>query len=343
VIQPDWQKRGLQVLIVVAAFWLLVTVGVAFLREAKAVRDSRKLLAQENAQAVQTAWSLLGPFLVDHPRHRQALFLCGKATVRLELRTEAKQCLDTLGERSPELAEELGKDYRQILTAQTRAQGCDASSFAQRLAWAEELGAPYAASVVEGLDGVIEACKTNNDYSISQFVAVLAQRDQAVKMAEKGYVPVIGKALAQARYWDAYSLAQQAVRLVPNGEPAIKQVLDGERRKVSATVGSLRQLCDRLKTDPRHYTGDSWCFPAAAPPAVQTAKDGWGRAVLYSPLGPDDTQRCYQGFALTSYGGDGAETENDSQSPADEIVCSFVAGNESWQRPNRYWWMPEDR
>ncbi len=312
------------------------------MREAKAVRDSRKLLAQENREATQAAWSLLQPFLAENPRHLQARFLCGKATIRLGLRDEAKQCLAVVGERSPELAEELGKDYRQVLTLQTRTQGCnDASTFEQSLAWAEGLGVPYAESVFEGLDGVAEACRVNN-YGPSQFIAVLAKRDQAMKMVDKGYVPAISRALAQAKYDDAYGLVQHAVYFVPAGEPRIKEVMDSERRKVSVTVGSLRQLCERFKTDTRYRTGNSWCYPVAAPPAVYTVKDGWGGAVLYSPIEPDETQRCHQGFALTSLGGDGAETENGRGNPADEIVCRFVYGQESWQLPHPYWLISND-
>ena len=335
VVQPNWQRKGLQALIVVASLWLLVTVGVAFLREAKAVRVARTLLASEKPQE---AWALLSPFLMDHPQHRQALFLCGKATIRLGLRNEAKLCLTALGERSPELAEELGKDYRQILTAQTRAQKVcqDASSFAQILAWAEELGPSYVASVFEGLDSIAQTCHAEHD-GAALFIAVLAQRNLAGKMVEKGYVPAISSALAQARYYDAYDLAQEAVALVPEGEMAIKKVMDRERRKVSATVDSIRQLSDQLKADARYRTGNSWCFPAAAPPAVQSARDGWGRTLLYSPLYPDDTQRCYQGFTLTSFGGDGGETEDGGQTPAAEIVCSFFYGSESWQLPLQYW------
>jgi tetratricopeptide (TPR) repeat protein len=339
VAQPSWQRRGLQVSIVVAAVWLLVTIGVAFLREAKAVRVSRELLAAGKAQE---AWSLLGPFLADHPQHIQALFLGGQATLRLGLKDEAKNCFTEVRKRSPELADELGKDFRNVLTAQTRTQACgDASNFDQLLAWAEGLGDPYTTSVYEGLDGIVESCQSTYG-GPSQFIAALAKREQAVKMAEKGYAPVIGRALAQARYGDAYRLSQQAVSLVPNGEKAVKEVLNGERRKVSATVESLNQLCDQLKVDARYSAGNSWCFPAAAPPAVQSARDGWGRAILYSPLSPDDAQHCHQGFALTSLGGDGTETEDDGQTPAAEIVCRFVSGWESRQAPHRYWFLSND-
>ena len=90
VVQPVWQRQVLLGLIAVASLWLLVTVGVAFLREAKAVRISRVLLSEGKTQE---AWGLLQPFLAEHPEHRQALFLSGKATIRLGLKEEPKRCL----------------------------------------------------------------------------------------------------------------------------------------------------------------------------------------------------------------------------------------------------------
>jgi len=319
----------------VLSLWLVVTVTVAFLREAKAVRVSRKLLAENRAQE---AWSLLDPFLKDHPRHRQGLLLCGQATIRLSLRAEAKQCLATLGEESPELAKQLGEDYRQVLTAQVRAQGCSVTNFESLLGWAEELGDPYPASVTAGLDGVVDACRTaRNEYEPWRFVSVLGKKGKAVEMVNKGYVPAIGRALTQARYGDAKVLAQQAVRLVPDGASAVAAVLNAERGKVTATVGTLRQLCTSLASDARYHPGSSWCFPAAAPPAVQAAKDGWGRGALYSPLNPAGTPGCYQGFDVISYGGDGQPTANDRQSPAADITCRFIAGAESWKLPGEYW------
>ena len=64
---PDWQYKVLRSLIAVLAVWLAVTIGVAFLREAKAVRDARKLLESGKAQE---AWSTLEPFLAEHPEHQ---------------------------------------------------------------------------------------------------------------------------------------------------------------------------------------------------------------------------------------------------------------------------------
>lgn len=195
--------------------------------------------------------------------------------------------------------------------------------------------------MIDGLDGMVEACHAAQSYEPWQLAAMLAEKNQAMKLVEKGYVPAIGRALAQARYADAKALAQQAVAVVPDGTAAVKATLDGERQKVSTTVGTLRRLCDDIKADARYRTGKTWCFPSAAPPGVQSATDGWGRALLYSPVVPGKTQGCSQGFALTSYGGDGQETQDDRQSPAAEIICQFVNNWDAWQVPNRYWLITE--
>jgi hypothetical protein len=125
--------------------------------------------------------------------------------------------------------------------------------------------------------------------------------------------------------------------VAPEGAGAVEAALDGERNKVSKTVETLRQLCTSLKTDARYHPGATWCFPVTAPPQVEAARDGWGRSILYSPLAPDSTQKCHQGFALTSYGGDGVPTKGNLQSPAADIICRVVSGGESWQQPNEFW------
>jgi tetratricopeptide (TPR) repeat protein len=337
VVRPAWFHPAMQALAGVVALWLLVTIGVAFLREARAVRLSRKLLEEGRAP---DAWSLLMPFLPDHPTHRQALFLCGKATIRLgiERRAEAKQCLERLKEQSPELSKELEGDYSKTLTQQARELGCDVRRFEQLLASAEEIGPPYEESVLDGLDGIVDACRTVHDESTPWNLAqVLAKKNQSASLAEKGYVPAINGALAVGRYADAKALAQQAVRVVPAGAATVEAALDGERNKVSKTVETISQLCTSLRADARYHPGNTWCFPATPPTTVQSAKDGWGRAVAYSPLAPDSSQTCYQSFMLTSLGGDGIPTKGDSRSPAAEIVCRFGSGGESWQTPNEYW------
>jgi hypothetical protein len=339
VVRPVWFKPAVQALMGLVALWLLVTIGVAFLREYKAVRLSRKLLEGGlNADA----WSLLQPFLPDHSKHRQALFLCGEATIRLEMKTEAKQCLERLNEQSPELAKELGNDYSKVLAQQVREKGCDVPHFEQLLASAEEIGPPYAGSVLSGLDSLVDACHASQrDYESWRLAQALAKKGQGMSMTEKGYVPAINRALAQARYVDAKALAQQAVYAVPAGATAVKAALDGERNKVSKTMETINQLCTSLRADPRYHSGTTWCFPAAAPATVQSAKDGWGRGVTYSPLAPDSSQKCYQTFMLTSFGGDGVPTKGDSRSPAAEIICRCGPGGESWQTPNDYWQVPQ--
>lgn len=239
---------------------------------------------------------------------------------------------------SPELTKQLGDEYRQVLTAQAQGLGCNVSEFEKLLAGAQELGDPYPASVVAGFGGVVEACRTaRNDSQSWRLGAQLVKEGRAAEVIDKAYVPAIRKALAEARYGDAKILAQQAVGVAPAGEGTVRAALNTERNKVAATLASLRRIGDSIKANAQYYAGGSWCFPAAAPAAVQAAKDGWGRPMFYSPLDPGGNPGCNRGFSLTSYGGDGAATANDWQSPAAEIVYRFVSGSESWKKPNSYW------
>lgn len=332
-LPPEWLRPLQLILLGVLTLWLVVTLGVAYLREAKAVRDARTLLSDGKPQE---AWTLLGPFLQEHPRHKQGLLLGGQATIRLDQVKEAKQFLGTLTEISPELGKQLGDDYRQTLTQRAQAVGCDAPAFLKVLSSAQSLGDSFPDSVTASLGGFVEACQKSGD-TWGQVPYQLAEQGLRTDLIRKGYVPAIGRALGQARYSDAKALAQQAVRAAPDEIGEIKKVLDSERAKVAATIKTLSGLCQSLKNDPRYHPGDSWCLPEIPPAGAQRARDAWGKSFVYTAFAPNPGQTCHPGASFTSYGAGQATEGEERQSPAAGITCSFAYGSESWQVPERYW------
>jgi tetratricopeptide (TPR) repeat protein len=328
VAEPVWQQQVWQGLIAVVSLWLLVTLGVAFLREAKAVRVSRQLLAEGK---VQEAWALLQPFLPDHPNHRQGLFLCGKATIRLGLKEEPKRCLEQLDQLSPDLAKDLRADYGPVLTEQARRLNCENGKFEELLAWGDQLGENFTGNVIAGLDGVVDSCRAaQNDPELARIAKALKDKGKAMAMVEHGFLPAIGRAVAQARYQDAEVLARLAVRQVPEGEASVAAALKNERQKVTATVETLHRLRESLKSDASYRSGYYWCFPSTGPTVVQSARDGWGNVVQYRPAGGSYAiagRDCHQGFAVVS-----------TRSPATEFNCSFQQGWENCVLPSRFWW-----
>jgi hypothetical protein len=341
--RPEWQIPLVplqQLLLVVLALWLAITIGVAFLREFKAVRDSEKLLA-ENLYA--PAWERLSPFVADHPEHDKGLLLCGKATIQLGLFQPAEDCLTKLTAVSPEMAKQLADDYRDVLSARARSLACSADAFRNLLAEAGTLGPSFAPSVLGGIDGVIETCRAaRNEFEAWQFGTSLVRQGLGVELVAKGYVPALARALAQGRYADARAFAVQAEQINPARATDIEAVLDGERRKTQATIATLRSLCENLRSDAHYRQTASWCFPAGAPAAVLAAKDGWGKTVVYGAQDPPDDKGCRQGFVLASYGVNG-EPSAGKQTPAAGIACRFSSGIESWQLPNRFWLAREGR
>lgn len=332
---PAWHGSMWRVVAGLLGFWLVTTLGIAFLREARAVSRSRQLLAEDQAAK---AWSLLEPFLQDHPEHRQALFICGRATVRLGLENEAKHCLAGVIGQSPDLGKELKEDYRVVLTQKVHSVGCDAASFEQLLGWEEALGTSFGASVVAGLDRIVDACGGSGNYpELSRLSAIMTQKGQEGIMVEKGYVPAITRAMAQSRYPDAEGLARQAVQDIPGGAKAIDAALDSERRKVIATVDTLRRLCQEVAGNTQYWTGVAWCFPTEPPPSFQSARDGWGRSFVYTPSYPYGEPLCHQQFSVTSYGSDGGVTEHAGQTPAAEMSCVFSSWSVAWRLPSEFW------
>jgi hypothetical protein len=335
MLPPGWLQTLQQIVLGILSGWLLLTIGVAFLREAKAVRDSRQLLAENHPD---TAWELLVPFLKEHPRHEQGLLLGGQAAIRLNKIGDAKQYLGTLNEVSPKLGKELANDYRGIIAARAQSINCSPSGFPQLLAESHELGNSYQAIVMAGLQSFAEACSRAGNYSVPEAVSsLLTTQGNATDLVNKGYVPAIRSALEQARFDDAKALAQQSNRIVPRGTREINKVLEPERSKVTSTMMTLQNLCEALRSNPQYLVNGVWCFPVAAPPAVRTAKDAWGRAIVYTTLYPSPDQSCSYLISLSSYGFSGQPSTSDQQTPPGGATCRIQGGNVSWQLSDRFW------
>jgi hypothetical protein len=217
---PDWHYKVLRSLILVLAVWLMVTIGVAFLREAKAVRDTRQLLESGEAQQ---AWNTLAPFLAEHPEHEQALFLCAKANVLLGDLARAGGCFKREQDVSPKLAATLKPDLGAAIAAKSLTLGCDPEAFKALFGLAEKVGAPDLRKVGKGLNGIVMDChQTSQAEKLADIATFLAAKNRAMDLVELGYVPLIEQA---ENRWVARQWAQLAVSLVPEGEEAVNNAL----------------------------------------------------------------------------------------------------------------------
>lgn len=217
---PEWKYQVLRVLVVVLAAWLVVTFGVAFLREAKAVRDARQLLAAGDPQA---AWNTLGPFLNEHPEHKQALLLCAQANVLLGNLAKAGECFLREQAASEKLAATLKPVLGTAIVEKAASLGCDPETFKNLFGLAETVGNPDPREVERGLSGVVMACNGSGESEkLGDIAAFLAGKNRALEMVEFGFVPLIKQ---EENYWSARRWAQQAVSLVPESKEAVDAAL----------------------------------------------------------------------------------------------------------------------
>jgi hypothetical protein len=214
-----WHREVLNGLVVGFAIWLVVTFAVAFFREAKAVRDARRLLEGGEPQA---AWQALDPFLQSHPHHKQALFLCVEANVKLGNPAKAGECLDSAPTMAAKLEERLGP----LVAQQAAAASCDSATFEKWFELAEKLGEEKVKDVERALIALLPKCSGIEEPS--KMFAFLVQKNRAMEMVSLVFVPLIE---GQDNDWAARELAEEAVKLAPEGKEAIDAAMERRRER----------------------------------------------------------------------------------------------------------------
>lgn len=211
---PKWHREVLRGLVMGFSIWLVVTFAVAFFREAKAVRDARQSLEEGDPQR---AWQQLEPFLQSHPQHKQALFLCVRANVELANPMKAAECLNSAPKLAAALAETLGPRVEQ----QAIAAGCDSSAFEKWFELAEKLGEEKVKDVERALIALLPSCNSV-DEPLKMF-AFVVRKNRGMEMVNLVFVPLIEQ---QENDWSARQLAEEALKLVPEGKKIIDDALE---------------------------------------------------------------------------------------------------------------------
>lgn len=337
-VQPIWQKRLWSVVAMVGVFWFLASSSVAFLREAKAVRVARQVLELHNPEMDQRADQILTSFLVDHPEHEAALQLAATAAARLEKLPETAELRSRLEALEPERLAELDPEIGSAIDASVARKGCRSGDLLRYYDATQPLGEAFRSRVLTNVQASVRSCQASQQEREAHAVMVgLVERGVGDSLIEETYLQPLREAVAADRYWEVESLARGAIELSPDTQAAVDQALQTIRRRVDASVRSVGDACEAVRTAPNSRVGRFWCFPEATPASVAAARDGWNKPLRYNPLQLDSTVQCYQGFEIISYGADGQETPEPTGRPEGDIVCRFTQGRTTTQEPSSFW------
>ena len=333
--RPEWLPTVRFGLVAIALVWFIVTVGVAFLREAKALRRGRQAL---EAGQPATALSWLEPFVAERPRSEEGLALAATAAVRHDRIEDARRYRDALGQLSVQRSEAVDAIFRETIAARVAWIGCSPEGYQGLYPLYSPLGEEFAGQLQDGARRVVRRCFAEGDGDAAFRLGrwLLSETSDPVLVTGL-YIEEIKGVLAAGSYVEAATLAQQAARWIPEVGSEVHGIFDEERGRVRSTIEQIKALSARLRNDGRHRVGRFWCFPATLEGRHAVGQDGWGRPLAYAPLSHDATIQCYEGFELTSLGADGSLTPDDQNSPASEVTYRFIAGQDSWSLPDRYW------
>lgn len=339
---PTWSGRVAEVAVVVVGLWLLVTFGIAFLREAQALRWARTSLAMGDAER---AYKLISPFLESHPSHVEALLLAGSAAIKTPRHQQAASLYSRLasleGKGARARLEQLRKLHDEEIPRLASELPCGQTAFAQLFETFEGLGQDYLPTLLNAGARLTTQCALDSYRQRANepaFWLIHTKELDPELVVTTLFLGPMAPALEGHQFLLARRLAEIGSSLWPEGTEQIESRLEKTRQRVGSTLGVLKDALTEVRQDPTFRTGRSPCFPPKPPAALAERRDAWGNRLLYSATSPSQQTQCFRAFALTSLGADGRQTPDDQSSPAMDFSCNVSRyGQERCNVRDRFW------
>ncbi len=330
----------------VVGLWLIVTVGVAFLREAQALRWSREDLAAGRAEK---AYDRVSPFLAAKPKHTEALLLAGRAGVRsgrIEAAVAHYATLEAIDSRaSRKRTKRLRATFDEELPSVASALPCGQADFAALFELFDPVAQTFRETLMQAASALTMKCIIDQNPRVANepgYWLIHAKGFDPQPVTTQLFIEPIASSIENENFLQARRLAEVGTSLWPASEKRFDEALSETRSRVGLTMDLVRTMVAEMSKDPAFRQGSSRCFPAAAPAAVIARRDAWGNPLTYTPAAPDRRQpECHRAFALTSMGADGKKTAADASTPAADLSCMVTQwGREECDRIDRFWLPP---
>ena len=298
---PAWMKKCIVPGVWFTLLFFLFTVGVAFLREARALRWGREALEEGNPTE---AYEQLTPFVKAHPGHSEALFLTGQAALWEGHSAEAFQHYTVLrsmeGKRAQAKAESLEVLYGGILIAKAGQLSCGQTDFAAFYGLHKEWGEPFEESLLQGAASLAGKCAGYSGAAIANEPGYWLIHGAGVDseiVIDSVYLAPAEQAKAAGDYLRMKHLAVQAVALDSEVKEDVARLVAEDRQAFRELQDSVRDLCESIADSPENRQGNRRCFPAEAPAEIGSL----GESVGYLPSYSGSSRDCAAGFQLFSW------------------------------------------
>lgn len=336
--RPEWQTRLWNSVAIVGIGIFVVISSVAFLREAKAVRVARQALDMTDPALDRTAWSILDPFVEDHPEHEEAIFLAAIASGRVGEIEKSADLRSRLTELSEERQGRLDGEIERAIELSFIQSGCQVEPVFNYYDRATVLGPAFHSALVTQVQRAARRCQVSDRPTEAYLLlAGLVARGESESLIEQTYVEPLREAIAVGRYDQAESLARGASRFSPAMEQNVDQALQDTRDRVERSIRAVDASCREIGYSREFQVGRFRCFPYQLPGSLHGKRDGWNNRLTYTPLQLDPNLQCHQSFEVVSHGADGVETPEPTGNPDGDIRCRFESGRANLQVPESFW------
>lgn len=341
--EAPWINQAASIAALATLLLFVITVAVAFLREAQALRWGRAALAEDRNGR---AYDLLQPYVAEHPDSLEGRYLAGIACLATNRPKAAAQHFGALESRKPTKhaiakLEALRAAYGNILETKVAQLECGQTPIAGFYEAHEPLLEDFGGRILDGAARLASRCVGEEDLTVANepgFWLIHERGMDPEEIVERLYARPAAAALERGETKAGRLLATQAIALHPESTEVLDPRFSALRRAFETHRDDLATLCREVVQELRKSQRYRGCLPPTAPTAVTAFRDPWGRGVRYLADGNGSTG-CPRSFTLSSWSPESEPEAGQTESSTPTLRLLYRSGSWDcrWTVAQEFW------
>lgn len=322
-----WSDRILAGFLATVLLGFVVTLAVAFLREAQALRWSRTALLEGRNQ---DAYRWVQPFAQANPASSEGRYLAGLAAFRTDNLGAAMghyQYFDEVDD-SPDDARrkgEIEEAYDDYLLRAAGRLDCGRSQFAELYRNHRQRFGESQPTLLDAVRRIAGQCAGETPGVANEPVYWLIHElgYESVPLVRSIYGEIVSRAIESGNFGRARQATLVGLSVDTQAQSALDSVLASTRGRYQEEISAATRVCEAVAADSRFAKGRNRCYPPDEPEAVRTYLESRDLPLVYLPSSPHYRDaECFRSFEIRSVALEESSSSGPTALPAGFAVHS---------------------
>lgn len=305
--RPPWLDQSLTIAVITISCWLLITIAVAFLREAKALRRARVAL-QTNQLEVADRW--ISSWVSKHPDDPETLFLAGNIAIKRGIHEgsiDYYKRLETLQDdkRAQIRLTKMTAIYQDQIPKNAMTITCGQSHYADFYSAYSATNESFKPALLDAAANLTRKCVNQGNPQVANepgFWLIDQDKFPTREIVSKLYIAPMTHDIEAGDYGLVEHLAFQAITQLPETKKEVDSLLEDLRGDVHRNAQKLQNICSAIIKNHTTRVDGKRCYPSSMPEEYADSLDAWGKPLAYLPADAENEDTCQESFLVMSKG-----------------------------------------